>query len=88
MHKKGKGEKKQDKKPEDQLPKGDGVPAFVAVDGDAPPLKDTQQLGRELFESFNKNPAGIWFAKTAPGAEIEELSDTPPPLMSSDSESD
>eukprot|EP00961_Rhodomonas_salina_P078186 1050598-Rhodomonas_salina.1 len=87
MHKKGKGEKKQDKKPEEQLPKGDGVPEFVAVDGDTPPLKDTQQLGRELFESFSKNLAGIcqWIAKTA---EIEELSYSPPPLMSSDSESD
>eukprot|EP00961_Rhodomonas_salina_P176387 2377493-Rhodomonas_salina.2 len=81
-------EKFQYKKPEEQLLKGDVVPAFVAVDGNTAPLKDTQQLGKELFESFSKNPADIWIAKTATGVEIEELSNSPPPLMSSDSESD
>eukprot|EP00961_Rhodomonas_salina_P016128 217090-Rhodomonas_salina.1 len=88
MRKKGKGEKKPDKRPEVQLPKGYGVPAFVAAEGNAAQLKDTQQLGKELFESFSKNPAGIWIAKTTAGVEIKELSDSPPPLMSSDSESD
>eukprot|EP00961_Rhodomonas_salina_P040569 544991-Rhodomonas_salina.1 len=88
MHKKGKGEKKPDKKPEEQLQKGDCVPVFVAVCGNTPPSKDTLQLGRELFESFSKNPTGIWIAKTAAGVEIKELSNSPPPLMSSDSESD
>eukprot|EP00961_Rhodomonas_salina_P256471 3466027-Rhodomonas_salina.1 len=86
MRKKGKGEKKPDKKPDDQLPKGDGVPAFITAEGNTALSKDTQQLGKELFESFSKNPAGIWFAKTAAGVEMEEMSDLPPLLMSSDSE--
>eukprot|EP00961_Rhodomonas_salina_P299822 3939236-Rhodomonas_salina.1 len=88
MLKKGKGEKKLDKKPDEQLPQGDGVPAFLAAEGNTALSKDTQQLGKELFESFSKNPAGIWFAKTAAGVKIEELHDLPPQLMSSDSESD
>eukprot|EP00961_Rhodomonas_salina_P082480 1108537-Rhodomonas_salina.1 len=75
MLKKGKGDKKQDKKPEEQLPNSDSKPVFVAAEGNAAPSKDTQQLGKELFESFSKNPAGIWVAKTAAGVEIEELPD-------------
>eukprot|EP00961_Rhodomonas_salina_P189539 2557620-Rhodomonas_salina.1 len=47
MRKKGKGEKKPDKSPEELLPKGDGVPAFVAAEGNTAQLKDTQQLGKE-----------------------------------------
>eukprot|EP00961_Rhodomonas_salina_P185451 2503939-Rhodomonas_salina.1 len=45
-------------------------------------------MGAELFGTFSKNPAGTWMAGVEDGVEIEELSDGPPDLCTSSSDSE